>query len=101
MFASEVVREWEIAWLQSDDRVRGDRPPGLVGENSFCRHPRAGQACGFFGTLRKVGVLAFPRGDELTIENRFGDSLVADSCIAAIVYELSHSTSLRKIPSGA
>ena len=62
MFAREVVGEWEIAWLQSDDRVRSDRPLRLVGENSFCRDPRAHQACGIFRTLRKAGVLrlAFP-----------------------------------------
>jgi hypothetical protein len=35
MFASEVVREWEMAWLQSDDRVSGDRPLRLVGEKQF------------------------------------------------------------------
>ena len=34
MFASEVVSKWEMAWLQSDDRVRGDRPLGLVGEKT-------------------------------------------------------------------
>ena len=69
MFAKEVVREWEIAWLRSDDLVRGgNRPLRLVGENSFCRNPRADQACGIFGTLRKAGVLAFPRGNELVSE---------------------------------
>ena len=48
----------------------------------------------------KAGVLAFPRGDGLTIENHFGDGLMAFCCIAAIVYEFSHITSLRKSPSG-
>ena len=35
MFASEVVREWVMVWLQSDDRARGDRPLRLVGETVF------------------------------------------------------------------
>ena len=69
-------------------------------KNSFYRNPRADQACGFFWTLRNAGVLAFPRGDELTIENHFGDSIMTFCCIAAIVYEFSHITSLRKSPSG-
>ena len=85
MFASEVVRGWEIALLQSDDRVRGDRRLRPVGENSYYRNPRAG----------KAGVFAFPRGDELTIEKHSGDSIMAFCCIVAIVYEFSHIISLR------
>ena len=100
MFASEVVREWEIAWLQIDDRVGGDRPLRLVGEKRFCRNPRVDQSCRIFRTLREAGVLAFPRGDELTIENHIGDILMALCCIVAIVYEFSHITPLRKSPSG-
>ena len=72
----------------------------VLEKNSFYRNPRADQACGFFRTLRKAGVLAFPKGDELTIENHFGDSLMAFCCIAAIVYEFSRITLLRKSPSG-
>ena len=98
MFASEVVREWEMAWLQSDDRVSGDRPLRLAGKTGFYRNPpcRADQAYGFFGTLRTAGVLTFPRGDQMAIENHFGDSIMASCCIVAIVYEFSHITSLRK-----
>ena len=100
MFTSEIVREWEMVWLQSDDRLRVNRPLRLDGETRFCCNTRADQTRRLFRTLRKAGVLAFPRGDELTIENYFGDSLVALCCIAAFVYEFSHITLLRKIPSG-
>ena len=68
-------------------------------KNSFCRSPQADQACGLFSTLRKAGMLAFPRGDGLAIENHFGDILMAFCCISAIVYESTHITSLRKSPS--
>ena len=60
-------------------------------KNSFHRNLRAGQACIFFRTLHKAGVFAFPRGDELTIESHFGDSIITLNCIAAIVYEFSTS----------
>ena len=81
MFASEVVRGWEIAWLQIADRARGDRLPRFVGENSFYRNQRADQACGFFRALRKAGAFMFPRDDELTIEKRYMDILMAFCCI--------------------
>ena len=35
MFTDEALREWEIVWLQSDNRIRGDQSLRLVGENSF------------------------------------------------------------------
>ena len=92
-----MVAKWEISWLQSDDRVRGDRPLRLAGVKQFLPQPASGPSVwNFRNALRKAGVLAFPRGDELTIENHFRDSLVANFCIVAIVYELSHITSLRK-----
>ena len=46
-----------------------------------------------FRTLRKAGVLAFPKGDELAIESYFGDSLMAFCCIAAVFYKFPHITS--------
>ena len=62
MFASEVVRGWEIAWLQSDDRVRGGRPLRLVGEEQFLPQPASGPSAWNFRRLHKAGVLAFPEG---------------------------------------
>ena len=48
MFASEVVREWGVAWLQSDDRVRGDRSLRLVGEKQFLPQPSSGPSVWIF-----------------------------------------------------
>ena len=62
MSAGEVLRGWVIAWLQSDDRVRGDRPPGLVGGKQFLPQPASGPSVWIIRSAR-----AFPRGDELTI----------------------------------
>ena len=59
MFASEVVKERGMAWLQSDDRVSGDRPLRLVEENSFYRNPRADQVCGFFERSAKQACSRF------------------------------------------
>ena len=57
MFASGAVRGWEIAWLQIDDRVRGDRPPRLVGEKHFLPQPASGwtQASGIFQNAPQSG----------------------------------------------
>ena len=48
MFASEVVREWGMAWLQSDDRVSGGRPLRLVGEKQFLPQPSSGPSVWIF-----------------------------------------------------
>ena len=39
MLTSETLREWEIAWLQSGDLVRADRPLRLVRETAFAETP--------------------------------------------------------------
>ena len=56
-------------------------------ENSFRSNLRAD----------KAGMLAFPRGDELTIENHYRHIFMAFCCIVAIVYDFSHLTSWRKV----
>ena len=98
MFASEVVREW--GWLGCKVIIMSGLiiHCELLEKNGFYRNPRTDQACGVFRTLRKTGVLAFLRGDELTIEKQSGDSIMTFCCITAIVYEFSHITPLRKSP---
>ena len=57
MSACEVVREWEMAWLQSDDRVRGDHPLRLAGEKTiFTATLERTKRVDFSETLRKAGV---------------------------------------------
>ena len=89
MFTSEASRGGRFYSCKVMIGSRGDRPLrlGLAGENPFFNNPRADQARGLFGTLRKVGVLAFSRSDELVIQHYFGDSPMAFCCIAFIVYK--------------